>query len=420
MKRLFKSIKYNLLIKTVIRIIVILFFGVISLIIPILLYLLDRFFQNYFGGEVICAILGLSLSTISIVLIINELKDAESNNCCEMLSKMNMAFIENERLMFVYKKLDETYRNPNTPFIINNDDEKKSCINNADLVAYFTFYEVMYEYIKHNILDIAQMDNLFGDRFFKLIHNSTVQKEELYTAPSSYANIFQLYNEWIKYREKSNAKNKRGLVVSISNRIPQRYLDKELYFQEKLKTINEKEIPLKNKEGISTNFIYRRLYPDDYESIKELQDNILISLDNNNIFKKTSKDEFLDSALVDYCYGLYHNNSIIALCICVTNRKDKRNLCSYCGFPRKYNEYITLDSVMVKPGYRGFGIQKFFINEVYKIAEYLNVAYILATVSNENTYSMTNFVNSGFKNKKEIKIYESTRCLMIKNINYVS
>lgn len=108
--------------------------------------------------------------------------------------------------MKLYQELGRCIREPGTKLIVN--DTNSDAIHSSDLMTYLTFYEVINEYVDQGVLDIQQMDDLFGDRFFKLIHNEYVQQNELYSEPSSYVNIFKLYAKWKKYRDDLSKKRK--------------------------------------------------------------------------------------------------------------------------------------------------------------------------------------------------------------------
>ena len=66
-----------------------------------------------------------------------------------------ISFIENERLMLVYRELQKAYNDPNYEMIFDNDDPNK--LHDEDLMAYITFYETLNEYYHHGVLTIGQI-----------------------------------------------------------------------------------------------------------------------------------------------------------------------------------------------------------------------------------------------------------------------
>lgn len=370
-----------------------------ALFVPAVLAFLDVF---QIGGEATAEIFGVAVTALGAIFVIFELQDNERVTCCDMMASMNFQFIENKRLMMLYQELEDCYRNPDKKLQITDDGDDKK-LHTSDMMAYFTFYEVLYEYIKHGITDIKQMDDLFGDRFFKLIHNPFVQEHELYPVPSSYANIFELYGEWWEYRVASSADEKR-LMAMKQNAIPEIYWKEKLYLQESAyMDIVPQKIILTHKEKGTKEFELRRLFPRNLKEVMNLQARVSNVLDVPKVFALTSEEEFLESMLVDYCYGIFDGEKLIAQSISVLNRESYRNLGQTCLQERAV-EYVTFDTIQVHEEYRGYGIQKFFIQEAERLVQLVEAKYILATVSPENVPSLRNFEESGFKSIRTQKM----------------
>ena len=148
----------------------------------------------------------------------------------------------------------------------------------------------------------------------------------------------------------------------------------------------------------------RRLFPKDLGLAIKLQNDIIEELEDDNIFVETTKQEYLESMLIDFCYGLFDNDSLVAVCIIVLNRETDRNLVSTLENSNIQNKLkqisfvdsITFDTIQVKRDYRGFGIQKFFLSVAENLCSALNAQYIIASVSPQNTYSKTNFIRFGY------------------------
>ncbi len=371
--------------------------------------------------EVLVGIASLVVTALSAIYVVFQLKDSENVTCCDMLSKMNLSFIGNKRLMLLYQRLEECYRNPTETLVVKDDDDN-SHIHTSDLVAYFTFFEVLNEYVKHKIVTIAQLDDLFGYRFFIFVHNKYIQERELYAVPSSYVNIFQLYNLWIEYRKINVTDKQSRLVIMQKNQIPEYYLKKKIYLEERMyNDFIQETVTLKGKD--TKQFELKTLFPSDLKEILELQRKVVSALDDKNIFQPSTENEFLESMLVDCCCGLYHNNKLVALAVIVLNRKSPRNLCSDCECLRNNEPFwdcVTFDSVQVDPDFRGYGIQNYFIELADKIALKTNAKYIAATVSPDNPYSLNNFQKNGYvyaRNKNNpYKKYGSKRILLKKDI----
>lgn len=395
---------------------------VISAILVFALCMIFRPFKIQ-SEEALVGVVSVIVTVLSAIFVVFQLSDTENITCCDMLANMNLAFIENERLMLLYQKLEECYRNPGKELEVSDDSDAKT-VHTADLVAYFTFFEVLNEYVKHNIVSIAQMDDLFGYRFFILVHNKYIQERELYAVPSSYVNIFQLYDIWMEYR-KINATNKRGrLVIMQENQIPDYYLKNKTYLQERqFNDYKDEEVEFFCKSsGQKRKFRLRSLFPADINDVLQLQDKVVGGLKDKAIFQPSSKEEFLESMLVDACYGLYDGDRLAALTLIVFNRKDVRNLSADWDDLKKkthYWEYVTFDTIEVDPDYRGYGIQSYFIGVAEELTLKVGAEYLIATVSPDNPYSLRNFENRGFERhatKNPYAKYGSKRILVRKQI----
>ena len=370
-------------------------------------------------------VFGGCFAAIGTILVVFELNDSERATCCNMISEMNTRFIENERMMHLYQKLCDCIRNPGEYLHVNDNDPE--AVHSSDIMAYMTFYEVMNEYLKNGVMTIKQMDDMFGDRFFKLVHNAYVQEYELYAEPSSYVNIFQLYNVWTQYRNNQKKKDSKRLVVNEEYEIPSLYLKKKLYLHETAQFFaNEDGITLKNKKGEKKEFSLRRLLPKHFKSVIAFQESVIAGIPetDKDFFAKSEDDEIKESMLIDFCYGLFEGDKLAAVCICVLNRSTRktsdhqRNLCVWTDTPKEFQKYITFDTIQVALEYTGFGIQRYFLEKAEEVARTVDAKGILATVHPKNTYSRANFEKAGYfmYGGKEIPMYNSTRCLMVKHI----
>lgn len=397
--------------KLVIFIIVV--FSLFAIGLTLSLFSLAKAIDTQSAGQAFAGTVGSVATLLGSIIIMFQLRGEAGLNCAKMLSDLNFSFIENERLMLVYRELQKAYNDPNYRIIFDNEDPNR--MHDEDLMAYMTFYETLNEYYHHGVLTIGQMNDLFGDRFFKLIHNKDVQERELYSEPSSYVNIFELYASWISYRKKCEANGEGRISVRSELAIPDIYIKNKTYMKESARfTLNEKDVVFTRSNNEQTTLKIRRLYPRDYQAFKALQDEIIENLPNKELFVPTTDDEFYESCLVDYCAGLFLNNKLVAVSIFVLNRKDPRNLCSDLGNKLPVCDYITFDTIQVSPSLRGFKIQKFFLEEADRVTKEVGAKYVLATVSPENHASKNNFLEYGYEVAKEMKKYNNLTRLLVK------
>lgn len=399
----------------------------IGLLVVILSFLIPWSFAKCgilgIGEESIVGIFGVCASVIGAILVVFELHDNERVVCCSMLSDMNMKFIENERMMLLYQELCKCVQEPGK--VLQIDNSNPEAIHSADLMAYMTFYEVINEYVKNGVLSIKQMDDLFGDRFFKLIHNDYVQEYELYAEPSSYVNIFQLYEMWKHYRSMKSPDDENRFVVLNENAIPDLYMEKKLYLHETMQFFMSRDhIPFTNSKGKTVELSMHRLLPRHLSMILNLQASIVEALPDKSVFAPSTKEEILESMLIDFCYGLFDKEKLVAVCICVLNRKTaltgdhERNLCIHTQDAKQYIDYVTFDSIQVHPQYRGYGIQKFFLHKAEEVAAKVKAKYLIATVSPDNQFSKRQFEAAQYQieNGKVYTLYNGKRLLMKKQL----
>lgn len=356
------------------------------------------------------------------------LEGDSSYRACEMLIKLEDSYQNNPRHIYVFNEIEQAYRD-NTymaRFIGNSTDGNG--ISNCDIVLYLTFFESLYRAIKNGILTLEDVDDCFADRFFKFVHNTYVQENELYLVPSTYTNIFELYSSWKKYHVIHLTSPSR-IISFLSNEIPDYYLDKKTYLQEvwdiSKRRLLEKRFHFVNLSQHAsasgyTEFVLRRLFPKDLRAVVKLQNEIVQGLENDELYVETTKPEYLESMLIDFCYGLFDGDTLVAVCIIVLNRESDRNLISdfgniiaESGLQYSYIDCVTFDTIQVHKNYRGYGIQKFFLALAENLCFMLNAKCIMASVSPINTVSKNNFnlfnysklttkrLNKGVYNNKE-------------------
>ena len=383
----------------------IILFSIMAISLVATLFSLSKAIDSDSQGQAFAGAVSSVATLIGSLLIMVQLRGESSLNCAKMLSDLNFSFIENDRLMLVYRELQKSYNDPNYRIIFDNDNP--NCMHDEDLMAYITFYETLNEYFHHGVLSIGQMNDLFGDRFFKLIHNKDVQERELYSEPSSYVNIFELYGSWLDYRKKCDSNGEGRISVRQDLRVPDIYIYNKTYMKETARLIiPQQDIKFTNSKNNEITLHYRRLYPRDINQCFELQNEIYEELPNKETYVPTTEDEFYESFLVDYAYGLFDGDKLVALSIMVLNREDPRNLGNDLeGHNPK--ECVTFDSVMVKKEYRGYGIQSFFLKESEYVMKTCSAKYLIATVSPLNVYSKNNFINNGFKVVKTLNKYNN-------------
>ncbi len=181
-------------------------------------------------------------------------------------------------------------------------------------------------------------------------------------------------------------------------------------------------INLSSRHG-SSGFILRPLGEKDIDSILALQNRVVESLCDKSILQKSTTEEILESTEEDLCCGLFCDDVLCAFCIAVTGRSCDRNL----GIDwldtedaDKISDFVTFDTVQVLPEYRGFGIQKLFLELSEVFARMCGARMLAATVSPDNSYSRDNFARMGYlvhPTKNPYGKYDSLRLLVGKRLD---
>ena len=78
------------------------------------------------------------------------------------------------------------------------------------IVAYLTFFEIVYRLINSDVIHMDVVDDLFRSRFFRAAHHVDVQDLELLPDADGYRNIYELEQLWLSYLHRSGVELKRG------------------------------------------------------------------------------------------------------------------------------------------------------------------------------------------------------------------
>ncbi|MFB0921089.1 MAG: hypothetical protein QMB62_09435, partial [Oscillospiraceae bacterium] len=74
--------------------------------------------------------------------------------------------------------------------------------NRQSIINYLVYHEALAAIIFRGVLSIKNIDDLFMYRFFLVVNNPVVQKNELCIDAQYYRGCFKLYKKWSTYRKK--------------------------------------------------------------------------------------------------------------------------------------------------------------------------------------------------------------------------
>lgn len=334
----------------------------------------------HLGDEAAVGIFSLAATLVGTVFIAIELKNSQVVTCCDMLIDQNNYFHDNEHLMKVYSILEESPAQGYNPALWKE-------VQPTDIACYCTFFENLYLLYRNKIARIEDLDDLFGYRFFVFVNNPYVQEHHILPTSSSYNEIFRLYAAWSKYR-----RQQKSHIPGAEYAFSPAYLDGE-YFLHDLSSR-----PRKAPETVilrDRSFQLRRLGFGDIREILNVQQRACEQLPDPALFFPLSREEMIESMHLDTLWGAFGDDgALAAFALFVGCRQTERNLGKDADMP--WQDAFTFDVVVSDPEWRGFGLQKLFIDRAIAEAREAGAKAVLATVSPRNSYSMDNFLSKGF------------------------
>lgn len=360
----------------------IIFFSVIILLLLCLCVIM--WFKT--GEEASVGIFSLAVTLLGTIFIAIELKNGQHVTCSDMLIDLNNYFHDSDRLMKVYEILEE--------YELDQEkcDRLWSNVKSVEIAQYCTFFENLYLLYKNEIADISDLDDLFGYRFFIFVHNPHIQENYILPTSSSYVQIFKLYQAWINYRIKNEGPDWKSRIPFREFMFSNNYLNNRVYMHDCIQSDSAISSDVTVRDKI---FSIRELTFRDLSKIMTLQDECVNNLPSSELYYPLSREELLESMHLDKLIGVFHKEELIAVEVIVVNRISHRNIAEEMGYDPC--ESFTFDAVMVRPQWRGYGLQNILLGQCVSIAKTKNIKYIVATVSPDNPHSLNNFTRFGFK-----------------------
>jgi GNAT superfamily N-acetyltransferase len=334
----------------------------------------------HLGDEAAVGLFSLAATLVGTVFIAIELRNSQIVTCCDMLIDQNNYFHDNEHLMKVYSILEPS------PAESGNPDQWKD-VQPTDIACYCTFFENLYLLYRNKIAKIEDLDDLFGYRFFIFVNNPFVQEHHLLPTSSSYNEIFRLYAAWAEYRRKAGTPIPREEYA-----FSPAYLKGEYYLHD----LSNARLDAPEKVILRDRpFVMRRLGFEDIADIQRVQQRACDQLADPSLFYPLSREEILESLHLDTLWGVFgEEGNLAAFALFVGCRHTERNLGKDADM--SWDAAFTFDVVVSDPAWRGYGLQKLFIERAIAEARKAGAKAILATVSPQNSYSMENFLSKGF------------------------
>lgn len=168
-----------------------------------------------------------------------------------------------------------------------------------------------------------------------------------------------------------------------------------------------------NKLVVNQNVEIKVLKEEDLEDILSFQQEIINEMEHKEWFVPLTEEEFLTPIRnKDNVYFLIHDKEIIGLLVLT------------CDIPEVLEEYklpsdnyMLIDSVMVKKKYRGQKLQKQMLKFAFKRALEQKVEGLVATIHPDNVYSLNNFIDEDYICINTLTIHGGSRKIMVKYTN---
>jgi GNAT superfamily N-acetyltransferase len=161
---------------------------------------------------------------------------------------------------------------------------------------------------------------------------------------------------------------------------------------------NPEKITLSRRTGEREEFLIRRCTEEDLSDILDLQLKIYEGIGDPDIYALVDGEEIRESLLMDNCFAVFHGDSLVAYTMMIRNRVSYRNYGTYIGYPEERQKVcVSFEISMVDKAYRGYGLQRYFIEMREELARHMGAEEVLVTISPKNERSLANMQYEGFE-----------------------
>lgn len=159
----------------------------------------------------------------------------------------------------------------------------------------------------------------------------------------------------------------------------------------------------------NNEYKFKILNISDIDKIIKLQENIISKLNNKELLKKTSKEDFIKILNNDsnFAYGVFYENDLVGYTFLTIPKSNflvfkKRFKISFLHKKNLYFKVVVIDEL-----HRGKGINRIFIDIAFNYGRLLKYNRILATVSPLNVVSNKLFTKYSFKLVKTTNVHNN-------------
>lgn len=146
------------------------------------------------------------------------------------------------------------------------------------------------------------------------------------------------------------------------------------------------------------DFEFKKCCLENLDEICQIQEEAFEALDDASLLRKNSRDS-LQSCLDEphYTLGAFYKGVLAGFAVLFDPKLTNENIALDAGFSEDIaKNTVNFKLVIVRPLYRGNGLQTEFIERLENLAKEKGFQKIFATVSPNNEYSKNNFLKNGY------------------------
>lgn len=323
---------------------------------------------NMLGFQHILATLlsvsSLVVAAVGVILVYRELEMTNDIAEAEFIANINTSFVTNSDYRKVYMLLDKYQQLLNCKAdkgVLYEVEQEIEALDNGYISNYLTFFEVLNVLRKKDVLRISTIDDLFAYRFFIAVRNRCIYRRKL--AKGNFRNIMELREEWEQYRRQCGfeiyGENPCMGIVSFV-RIGTPYLGNVLLVQQ--------------------------------ETLGELPDKQMLRANTEKQLRECLEDH--------YTIGAFLDGDLMGFAVLYFAGNSSENLVQYVrDTVDDYSLYANVKLVIVRPAYRGRGLQRQLMERLERVAREKGIRELFATISPLNEHSEKNFLAMGYEKK---------------------
>lgn len=168
-----------------------------AIVLVIVIYLISAYFSS--DVSTLSTIITTVTTLIAAVAFWMQLKRSENLDEANFIMSLNEQFISNDEMTRIEHALELYYdqysKNQEGNLELVLDRSHNDC---QRLINYLVYMEGLAALIKHNVMQLGVVDDLFAYRFFIAVNNPIVQKFELLPFANYYQGCFELSEMWTK------------------------------------------------------------------------------------------------------------------------------------------------------------------------------------------------------------------------------